>query len=85
MGPHEKPAPAATGGGLENNQHTDDLTRDHVLLQDKITITSENNVIIGYAVVRGDGYDVVTRSMRNLGRVNTLDACVILLMEASHA
>ena len=84
MGPHEKPAPAATGGGLENYQHTDDITRDHIFSQAKITITSEN-VIIGYAIIRGHGYDVVTRSMRDLGRVNTLGAAAILLMEAGNA
>ena len=84
MTDQEKPAPAGTGGGLENYQHTDDITRDHVFSQAKITITCRN-VIIGYAVVRCHGYDVITRSLCNLGRVNTLDACVILLMEASNA
>ena len=84
MGPHEKPAAAATGDGLENNLYTDDITRDRALSQDQIVITCRN-VIIGYAIVRGHRYDVLTRSLRNLGRVNTLDAAAILLMEMSNA
>ena len=84
MATKEKAAPAGTGGGLENNLYTDDITRDRALSQDQIVITCRN-VIIGYATVRGHGYDVITRSLCNLGRVNTLDACVIMLMEAAHA
>ena len=81
----EKPAPAATGGGLENNQTDGSLAQHIGRTQDAILIARDGH-LVGFAVARRDGcYDALDRSARHIGRCNTLHAAVILLMEACRA
>lgn len=84
MSAKEKPAAGGTASGL--GQHSDHQWTDNNIHGDatdaiKICLTWKN-VIRGFAVPRCGTFEVLTRDMRSLGRVNSLQAALILLVGA---
>ncbi len=85
MTTNKEPAAGGSASGLDtqykDHQWTDNNIHGDATDAIKICLTWKN-VVRGFAVPRCGTFEVLTRDMRSLGRVNSLQAALILLVGA---